>query len=94
MSKLSYIAIGAGLNFAGLFVAGKVIGIAGLASSGFAAIVAIVLALIATSALHYFLTYSHLRQQVEDEFDDDLDKALLEEVEQDQPRRFTETNFK
>lgn len=94
MKKLSYITVGAGLNFAGLFAAVKVAGLAGVSAASFTMLLAIVLALIATSALHYFLTYTHLRQQIEDEFDDALDRELLKEVEQDQPRRFNETNFK
>lgn len=92
MKKLSYIAVGAGLNFAGLFAAVKVAGLAGVSAASFTMLLAIVLALIATSALHYFLTYTHLRQQIEQEVEDELFPG--DDDSDGFPRRFNETNFK
>lgn len=84
------VVIGAAVNLGVLLAASAVLGATGVLYSapGFAVVLAIGAALVASSAVNYVLLVSTLRQEFEDELVEDF------EVEADHPRRFDETNFK
>jgi uncharacterized membrane protein len=82
------IVIGACINGIGLILAAVVAGNLGLSSV--ATLVAVMAALLASGTVEYLVFVGTLRKHFQQEAED----KLFNEIEQDQPRRFDETNFK
>lgn len=106
MKKLVFVLGCASFNLAGITAAGLTMKLFDVPVTGLSAFIALTLALIATSAVNYFVTYVSLRAQVEQEvedelFGDDRDESFEQPPRAGdvnfpaaQPRRFDEVNFK